>query len=770
MIHLKRYTKMLICSGALLGVALLAACGSGDQSRDPILGLPAATLVRVAVTPATASVAIGEVRQLTATAVYTDGSARDVTTKAAWASAAPAIATVNATGVATGASAGTALATASFESKSGTASITVLPARLVAIAVQPATFSLNIGNTLQYTVIGSFDNNTTRDITAASTFTATTPTIATITAAGLATARTPGTTAIVATSGGLSANASLSVLPATVVSLVLTPAVTTFQVGAARQLAVAATYSDGNVVDVTASSTFFSGSPAFVSVSNIGLMTAVAPGTSSLTANFGGNTTNAVQATVTPVTITSITVTPATASISVGATQQFTAMATYSDNTTAVITTTAAWTSSSTTVATVLNTGVATGLTAGTTTITATAGGQSGSGTLTVTPPITAPLPVIVSLTLTPAATILQIGATRQLAAMASYSDGTTADVTATSTYVSSNPAFVTISNSAMLTGVAAGSSTLTASFAGQTATAQATTAAATLTSIVVSPVTATITVGATQQYNAIGTYSDNTTAIITSTAIWTSANNVVATVDRGVATGVGAGTTTIIATSGSQSGSATLIVTAVPVTPPVTVNPIDLGSAARFAVLAGTSLTNNSGGTTLITGDVGSPSQTTAPTVAPGYTNYQSGSELTDGLADLQVAITDAKSRSCDVDFAGDIDLGGATLAPGVYCYAGAISITGTLNLSGPGVYIFRTALTLNTTANSIVALTNGATAANVTWVPVGPSTLGANSAFIGSILGQSAAITVGDNTTLLGGRVLSGAAVTLSNNQIVK
>ena len=67
-------------------------------------------------------------------------------------------------------------------------------------------------------------------------------------------------------------------------------------------------------------------------------------------------------------------------------------------------------------------------------------------------------------------------------------------------------------------------------------------------------------------------------------------------------------------------------------------------------------------------------------------------------------------------------------------------------------------------------MALINGATAANVTWVPAGPTTLGANSAFIGSILSQSAAITVGDNTTLLGGRVLSGAAVTLSNNQIIK
>ncbi len=210
------------------------------------------------------------------------------------------------------------------------------------------------------------------------------------------------------------------------------------------------------------------------------------------------------------------------------------------------------------------------------------------------------------------------------------------------------------------------------------------------------------------------------------------------------------------------------LSVTAVAI-PPVIAS-VNLGSAASFAVLAGTSLTNNSGGTTLVSGDVGSPSQTVDPTQAAGYTNYKSGAILSGALADLQTAITDANGRSCDVSFAGGIDLGGQTFGPGVYCYSGAISITGTLTLSGPGVYIFRTALTLNSTANSIVALNNGATAADVNWLPVGPTTLGANSVFKGNVLGQSAAITVGDNTTLLNGRVLTAAAVTLRNNQITK
>jgi uncharacterized protein YjdB len=590
---LKRYTKLLACTAGFLGAALVAGCGGGgDQGRDPVLGIPAANLISVAVTPDTSSVAIGATQQFTATAVYSDGSARDVTGNAAWSSATPAVATVKAgSGIAAGVNAGTSVITAAFEGKNGSAPLTVLPAKLVSIAVAPAKPEVNVGTSQQFLAIGTFDNNTTRDITAVSTFVSASPTVATIVASGgMALAKAQGTSVISATSGGLTGSTTLTVLPAALVSLAVTPAATTFQIGSTRQLAAFATYTDGSVVDVTANTSFVSATPAAVSV------------------------------------------------------------------------------------------------------------GPTG-----------------------------------------------------------------------MLTGVAAGSSLISASFGGKAATATATIAAATLSSITVTPANATVGIGGTQQFVAVGSYSDNSTAVITSTAKWTSAATGTATVlNTGVATGIAAGTTTISATAGGKTASANLAVT--PAVPPPATTGINLRSAANFGVLAGTSLTNNSGGTTFVTGDVGSPSQTTDPVQAAGYANYKSGAVLSTALADLQTAITDANSRNCDVTFASGIDLGGLVLAPGVYCYSGAISVTGTLTLNGPGVYLFRTALTLNTTANSVIALTNGATADNVTWVPVGPTTLGANSAFKGSILGKSAAITVGDNTTLLNGRVLSAAAVTLSNNQITK
>jgi uncharacterized protein YjdB len=590
--------KRLLCGLGLVSAVLAAGCGGGDQGRDPVLGLPATSLVSVAVSPTTTSVAIGATQQFTATAAYSDGSARDITLLSAWTSATPAAGTVDAArGIAVGVAAGTSVITAAFEGKSGSATLTVLPARLVSLAVAPVNPSINIGNTQQFVALGTFSDNTTRDISAVSTFSSASTNVASVVAStGLALGKAQGTSVISASSGGLTGNATLTVLPATLVSLGLTPAVNSLAVGATAQLTALAGYSDGSVVDVTGASTYVSASTAQVAVAASGVITGVAPGTSVITASFGGRTATASATTlngaVLPgVTISRLVVTPEIGTVLVNGSMPFAATAFYSNNTSAIVTTAVSWTSSSTAIATVLPTGIATGVSAGNVVLTAALDGASGTANLTV-----------------------------------------------------------------------------------------------------------------------------------------------------------------------------------LPVVPVVPVASVNLRSAATFGVLAGTALTNNSGGTTLITGDVGSPSQTTAPVVAPGFTNYQSGAILQTALNDLQLAIVDANSRLCTITFAGDIDFGGLVLTPGVYCYAGKINITGKLTLNGAGVYIFRTAQTLDTAANSEVELINGATADDVTWVPVGATTVAANSTFKGTVLGQAAAITVGDNATLLNGRVLSGVAVTLLNNRITK
>ena len=82
------------------------------------------------------------------------------------------------------------------------------------------------------------------------------------------------------------------------------------------------------------------------------------------------------------------------------------------------------------------------------------------------------------------------------------------------------------------------------------------------LTSIAVTPSDPTISVGRTQQFTATGTYSDNSTSVITNSVTWTSSDTTLATINSsGLATGVSVGNATITATSGSVTGNTTLTV-----------------------------------------------------------------------------------------------------------------------------------------------------------------------------------------------------------------
>ena len=157
-------------------------------------------------------------------------------------------------------------------------------------------------------------------------------------------------------------------------------------------------------------------------------------------------------------TLNSIAVTPTAPSIALGQTQQFTATGNYTAGT-ANITGTANWTSSNPGVATIgLNTGLATSVAAGTTTITATSGTISGNTTLTVT------AAQVVSIVVTPANPSIAAGLTKQFSANGTYTNATTANITTTANWTSSNPGVATIGlNTGLATGLAVGTTNITA-------------------------------------------------------------------------------------------------------------------------------------------------------------------------------------------------------------------------------------------------------------------------------------------------------------------
>ena len=166
------------------------------------------------------------------------------------------------------------------------------------------------------------------------------------------------------------------------------------------------------------------------------------------------------------VTLSSIAVAPVNQTITIGATQQFTATGTYSDGSTQSLTSQAAWSSTSTGVAGISSGGLATAVAVGSTTISAALSGVTGSTSLTVqaAPP---PPPTLSSIALTPAGQTILVGATQQFTATGTYSDGSTQSLTSQAAWSSTSTGVAGISSGGLATAVAVGSTTISATLSG---------------------------------------------------------------------------------------------------------------------------------------------------------------------------------------------------------------------------------------------------------------------------------------------------------------
>jgi hypothetical protein len=194
--------------------------------------------------------------------------------------------------------------------------------------------------------------------------------------------------------------------------------------------------------------------------------------------------------------------------------------------------------------------------------------------------------------------------------------------------------------------------------------------------------------------------------------------------------------------------------------------------SAQSFAVLGNTTVTN--AGATIIMGDIGVSPGTAVTGFPPGTVT---GGAIHAGDANAEAAQADAHTAysalvadTCQTNLSGQI-LGtspaATTLPPGVYCFNASAQLTGTLTLSGNGVYIFQIASTLTTASNATIVLAQGAKAANVFWQVGTSATLGTNTVFMGSIL-ASVSDTVTAGTSVAGRVIALSGAVTLDTNAI--
>jgi uncharacterized protein YjdB len=344
-------------------------------------------------------------------------------------------------------------------------------------------------------------------------------------------------------------------------SIDVTAASMTLTIGATQQATATGHYSDGSTQDLTAEAGWSSQSLSVASVSGAGLITAKTAGTSVITAS-SGTVSGSMTVTVTAATLKSIAVTPANPTVTKGATQQFTATGTFSDNSTQNLTNSVAWSSGTPAVATITAAGLATAVGAGSSMMKATSGAVSGSTLLTVTGP------TLSSIAVTPANPSIAKGTNQQFTATGTFSDNSTQNLTSSVTWSSQTTGVATITSAGLAKGVGVGTSKIQATSGAVSGSTVLNISAATLTSIAVTPANPSIIKGATQQFTATGTFSDASTQNITSSVTWVSATTGVATItSAGLAKGVGVGASKIQATSGAVTGSTTLSVTAATLT-----------------------------------------------------------------------------------------------------------------------------------------------------------------------------------------------------------
>ena len=553
--------------GTLSVSGLLTSYKPGSVIATATLGSVSGTLVvtvaglkSITVVAPAPSLAAGATEQLTATAVYSDASTQSITSQAVWQSSDPTVAVVNASGNLTALKTGNVTVTATWNSISGTAGVSVPAPALSSITVTPVAFAIASGQAKQLSALGTYTDGTSQDVTSQATWSAS-GSAASVDSTGLVTGSSAGTSTITATIGAKNGSAIATVSAALLQTISLTPLTASIATGQTQVFSANGIFSDGSQTDITNAVTWSSTATNFAMIDQTGLATGVSAGAATISAASGNATPGTAALTVTPAVLTEVDIAPDAQYIPMGGQLQLSLTGTYSDGSTQDITANAVWSSSDSTLASVdPGTGIVTGVANSNNnpvTITATYGGVSNITTVYVTDAVP------VSLQLTPSTSSIASGTTQQYSVNAVYSDGSLQPVTAGLSWLSSAANVAGVSADGLATALAPGQTTISVFYNSMSATAALTVTPATLTNIVVTPVTTVVGVNGNVQFTATGVFSDNSTQDLSSQVVWTSSNGAFATVNStGLASGISAGSLTITATSGTISGSATLNVT----------------------------------------------------------------------------------------------------------------------------------------------------------------------------------------------------------------
>jgi Bacterial Ig-like domain (group 2) len=338
--------------------------------------------------------------------------------------------------------------------------------RLTSVMMAPQNPNIALGNNQQFSATALFSDGSKTDITKLAAWSSVQTNIATVSGVGLASSKTAGSTSILATYQALSASSTLTINPAALVSIRVAPPSISLTPNHSVQLSATGTFSDSTTQDLTSVVSWVSSPTGIVRISSGGLLTAQALGTATVNATSNALSSGDTVTVVAP-TLQSIFVISGEESVPLGKSLQLSATGQYNDGSTQDLTGSVQWASSNPAILSIGSSGMATANAIGSVAVVAALGTIKGATPLAVGPP------VVVSVKIAPATSLLVTGGYEQLTAFETFSDSTTQRQTGAGPWSSSNPSVADVTNHGFV--VARHSGTTTISISSGSADASAT-------------------------------------------------------------------------------------------------------------------------------------------------------------------------------------------------------------------------------------------------------------------------------------------------------
>ena len=544
-----------VVTGKSLGTTQVAA-SSGGKSGIATITVQKTPVASVSIQPNRVDAVVGSRNQLTGRA--SDEAGNVLADRAIiWTSSNPHVATVDGTGLVIALAPGSTTITGASEGKTATSVFTVTQGAVASVAVTPSPVTMLAG---QSTQLAASARDAAGAVIGGKTFvwSSSNTAVATVASDGTVKAVGAGSATITATADGVSGTSAVTVSNIPVATVEVTPQGPSLSVGETRALTAVTKDAGGTRLENRAV-TWTSSNPNVAVVSSAAVVTAVSPGTTTITATSEGKIGTSIVTVVAPppTPVASVTIEPTSASLIPGQKVTFTATA-RDANGNALTGRAITWETSAPLVGSLSTTSgtstEVTGLAIGSTTIKATSETKSGTATVTVTA-----VPVA-SITIAPTSpSIVQNGKTTLTATVKDASGNTLTGRTIT--WETSAPLVGSLSTtsgaSTEVTGLATGTTTITA----RTDNDRSVTTVVTVTAGTVSTVTVSLnptSVKKNQKSTATATVKDAAGLPLSgATVTWQATAG--ASVPSGVTTTNAQGTATTQVTAGNSVTTSTI-------------------------------------------------------------------------------------------------------------------------------------------------------------------------------------------------------------------